>query len=276
MKAGNSILKGKKIGVIGAGNMGRALVLGMQRSGAVATSDLMASDVDANQRKILSDAANIKTVEKNDGLVQASDVIILAVKPNVMNEVLGEIRKLVKPNQLVLSIAAGIPLAQLEKHLDKHAVVRVMPNTPALVGKGMAALCAGKRATPEHMALARAILECVGEAVEVPEAWMDAVTATSGSGPAYVFYFIEALTAGAVALGIEAKTAQKLVIETFSGSLELLKNSGESPEALRKRVTSPGGTTEAAVKYLNDHQTKKILAGALEAAAKRGKELSKP
>ena len=268
------ILRGKKIGVVGSGNMGRALILGMKRSGLVSPSDLIASDVDAAQRKALGDAAHVLTVAKNSILVEASDVVVLAVKPKDMKRALQEIGSLIKPDRLVISIAAGITLETLQKNLDKNPVVRAMPNTPALVGKGMAAICAGKRANSSHMHLARSILGCVGDVVEVPETWMDAVTATSGSGPAYVFYFIEALIEGAIALGIGPEIAKKLVIETFVGSLELLKTSGESPEVLRRRVTSPGGTTEAALRFLDDREIKKILAGALQAAAKRGKELS--
>ncbi len=267
------ILKGKKIGIVGAGNMGRALALGMLRGKSVATRDLMASDVDAAQRKGLSDAAGIAVTDKNAALAQFSEVMILAVKPQVMDAVLKELSGMVRPGQLILSIAAGVPLAKLEKALPKNSIVRVMPNTPALVGKGIAAICAGSRATKAETDIAAAILSCVGKCVVVPEFWMDAVTATSGSGPAYVYYFIEALVAGAVRLGIDPATAHTLVVETFSGSLELLQQSGESPETLRKRVTSPGGTTEAALHCMDEHHIKSLLGEALAAAAARGKEL---
>lgn len=263
------------IGIIGSGNMGKALVLGMLRSKNFTTFQIMASDVDRNQREALAKVAGISVTDSNIALAKFARIIVLAVKPQGMDAVLAELAPAMQPHHLIISIAAGIPLARLEKHLSKNPVMRVMPNTPALVGKGISAICAGSKATTAHLESASAILRCVGEVILAPESWMDAVTATSGSGPAYVFYFIEALIAAAVELGIDAQAANKLVVETFAGSIALLQSSGESPEALRKRVTSPGGTTEAALRVLDEAGIRAILAQALRAAANRGKELSR-
>ncbi len=270
----NNKLKGHRIGIVGAGNMGRALALGLCASGSVAKGDVMASDVDAAQRKAMQDACGIEVLPDNKNLAAFADVLILAVKPQVMDAVLKDLAAHAPKNTLLISIAAGITLARIEKYFPQNPVIRVMPNTPALVRHGMAALCAGKNAGQDHVDAACAILRAVGEVVIVPESSMDAVTAVSGSGPAYVYYFIEALVEGARAQGLPPETAAKLVIETIAGSIDLLQQSEETPEILRKRVTSPGGTTEAALKYLEAQKAREIWMGAIAAAAKRGKELS--
>ncbi len=263
------------VGIIGSGNMGKALVLGMLREKKFTTSQIMASDVDKNQREALAKAAGISITDSNIELAKFAQIIVVAVKPQGMDAVLAELAPAMQSHHLIISIAAGIPLARLEKHLSKNPVMRVMPNTPALVGKGISAICAGSKATAAHLESASAIMRCVGEVILAPESWMDAVTATSGSGPAYVYYFIEALTTAAIDLGIDAQVAHKLVVETFAGSIALLQSSGESPETLRKRVTSPGGTTEAALRVLEEKGTRDILTQAVKAAANRGKELSR-
>ncbi len=270
----NNKLKGHRIGIVGAGNMGRALALGLCASGSVAKGDVMASDVEAAQRKAMQEASGVEVTPSNEALSGFADILILAVKPQVMDAVLKDLAAHASKNTLLISIAAGITLARIEKYFPQNPVVRVMPNTPALVRHGMAALCAGKKAGQNHVDLACAILRAVGEVVIVPESSMDAVTAVSGSGPAYVYYFIEALVEGAKAQGLSPETAAKLVIETVAGSMDLLQQSKEAPEILRKRVTSPGGTTEAALKYLDEQKARDIWRDAIAAAAKRGKELS--
>jgi len=189
--------------------------------------------------------------------------------------VLGDIGPVLHPRQLVLSIAAGIPSGLIETFFTAHVpVVRVMPNTPALVGAGAAGVAAGRWAKPAHLKTAEQILSTVGLVVRVPEEAMDAVTAVSGSGPAYVFYVAEAMKEAALGLGLPPATADALVRQTILGAGRLLSSSAEEPQELRRRVTSPGGTTEAALGILEDGQLKSLFAKALTRAAERSKELS--
>jgi pyrroline-5-carboxylate reductase len=205
MSNDKSILRQSKIGIIGAGNMGRALAMGLLKSKVVTKSDLVASDVDVDAAQAFEKVVGVRTVQSNAEVVGFATVLVLAVKPQVMDGVLEDLAKTVKPQQLVMSIAAGISLARLEKFLTQSPLVRIMPNTPALVGMGISAVCANALANPTHRAIACAIMEAVGDVIAVDETSMDAVTATSGSGPAYVFYFMEALMEGAMRQGLDAK-----------------------------------------------------------------------
>ena len=202
---------------------------------------------------------------------------MLVVKPQDVAELLPEIASTMAPGTLVVSLCAGITIAQLEADLPAGTpVVRVMPNTPAQVGEGMAALSPGSHASQEHLAHASDILTAVGRAVVVPERYQDAVTAVSGSGPAYLFYVVEAMIDAGVMLGLPRDITTQLVVQTMYGSAKLLLESGEHPALLRERVTSPGGTTAAALRQLEDHRVKAAFMTALEAARDRSKALSKP
>jgi pyrroline-5-carboxylate reductase len=260
----------KTIAFIGAGNMAEALIRGLLAGKTVAPRQIIAADIRPDRLEYLAGKFGIRT-----GEVTGADIIILAVKPQQMSDVFSSF--ILHPSSLPLfiSIAAGITTSWIEKELGgQPRVVRVMPNTPALVGAGAAALCKGRYATDEDLATAEEILGAVGVAVRVQEKLMDAVTALSGSGPAYIYYMVEALIGAGVEAGLPEDVAGKLAIQTAFGAGKLLAESGETPEALRKKVTSPGGTTEAALKVLSDRKFAEILNEAVQAAAKRARELA--
>lgn len=248
-----------KIAIIGAGNMGGAIIKGIGRRYRV-----VVSDVDKNKLKRLN-------IRDNKKAVRGADIIILAIKPQNMDSVLDEMKDAVKPSQLVISIAAGIKTRKIENKLGKIPVVRVMPNTPLLVGMGMSALCKGRYARLRHIGIANRIFSSMGKVIAVKEKQMDAVTAVSGSGPAYVYLFTESLIKSAVALG----APKGIVMQTLKGAVALLEKTGKSPEELRKQVTSPGGTTEAALKVFQKEGFAKIIDKAVRAACKRSKGLSR-
>jgi pyrroline-5-carboxylate reductase len=213
-------------------------------------------------------AGNVEAAER-------ADTVILVVKPQDMAGLLDEISHVIRPDQLVISLAAGISTATLERGLPEGvAVVRVMPNTPALVDEGMAAVSAGTHCDEEHVLLAEDLLRATGRVTRVPENQQDAVTAISGSGPAYLFFVVEAMIEAGVHLGLPRATATELVVQTMVGSAKLLRETGEHPTVLRERVTSPGGTTAAAVRQLEDHKVRAAFMTALEAARDRSRELA--
>jgi pyrroline-5-carboxylate reductase len=192
-----------------------------------------------------------------------------------MHGLLAEIRDHVVPGNLVVSLAAGITTEFLESRLPEgSSVVRVMPNTPALVDQGMAAISPGQHCTEEHLAEAEALLRSCGRVVQVPESYQDAVTAISGSGPAYIFYVVEAMIEAGVVLGLPRATSSELVVQTLFGAATMLKETGEHPTVLRERVSSPGGTTVAALRELDDHKVRAAFIRAIEAAAQRSHELA--
>jgi pyrroline-5-carboxylate reductase len=200
---------------------------------------------------------------------------VLVVKPQDMADVLAEIAPLVRPGQLVVSLAAGITTGFLESRLaDGVAVVRVMPNTPALVDEGMAAISRGSHCDEGHLVEAESLLASVGRVIRVPEKQQDAVTAVSGSGPAYIFFVVESMIEAGVHLGLPRATAAELVVQTVVGSAKLLRETGEHPTVLREQVTSPGGTTAAAVRKLEDHKVRAAFLTALEAARDRSRALA--
>ncbi len=212
---------------------------------------------------------------ENDQAVAEADTVILVVKPQDMADLLDEIRESLKPNTLVISLAAGVDTASIEERLpDGIAVVRVMPNTPAQVDEGMAAISAGSHSEQEHLDRVTEILSATGRVVTVPERYQDAVTAISGSGPAYLFFVVEAMIEAGVHLGLPRDIATQLVVQTMLGSAKLLRETGEHPTVLRERVTSPGGTTAAAVRQLEDHKVRAAFIGAMEAARDRSRELA--
>jgi pyrroline-5-carboxylate reductase len=266
----------KKIVLVGGGNMGEALVAGLIRSTHWKPSQIIVCDIRHDQLASLQLRYKVKASADNRWAVRDASVILLAVKPQHMKHVLEDLGPVIHTTQLVLSIAAGIPTAFIEKFLAKKVpVIRIMPNTPALVGQGMAALALGRAAEESHERLARGIMETVGQVVTVPEEDMDAVTAVSGSGPAYVFYLAEAMKDSGVLLGLAPHVADVLVRQTIKGAGLLLSQSHEEAHTLRQRVTSPGGTTEAALKIMEKSKVRAIVSKALKRAADRSRELSR-
>lgn len=269
--------KMKKIGFIGAGNMAGALVKGLLQSRLYRPKDLWASDVLPAQLKRLKKEFQVDRCSDNRELVRGSQTIILAVKPQTIDEVLVEIQPEVAKDKLFISIAAGVPLRRLEAGLGANArVVRVMPNTPALVGKGMAVIMRGTKAKAQDEKLTLALFRGVGEATAVRnEDLMDAVTGLSGSGPAYVYLFAEALINGGIQEGLPAPVATRLTFQTLEGAVAMLKETGKPPKELRDMVTSPGGTTLAGLTRLAEGGFSETIAAAVSAATQRSKELGR-
>ena len=268
-------LQNETIALVGAGNMGEALIRGLLSAKIVKPSQIIVTDVRAERREFFTKAFGVRAVSDNAEAVKAADIIVLAVKPQQMNEALASFKSVAVKSKLLISIAAGITTTRIERELaGKTRVVRAMPNTPALVGAGAAALAKGAHATDEDMTRAEAILGAVGITVRVDEKLLDAVTALSGSGPAYVFHVTEAMITAGVAAGLDEALARSLAIQTVYGAAKLMAEGGEAPAALRRKVTSPGGTTEAALKVMSDRKLVEIFVEAIKAAEKRSRELS--
>jgi pyrroline-5-carboxylate reductase len=259
--------------IFGAGVMGEALLSGLLRS-----NDLNHTFIVAERRPERAVELSQKygvSVMDNLAAAQQADTILLVVKPQDMDGLLTEISSSLKSDALVISLAAGITTAFLESRLPQGAsVVRVMPNTPALVDEGMSALSAGAHCDAEQLARASALLAAVGKVVTVPEKYQDAVTAISGSGPAYIFYVVEAMIEAGVVLGLPRTTAHDLVVQTVVGAATMLRETGEHPTVLRENVTSPAGTTAAALRELDDHKVRAAFITAMEAARDRSRELA--
>ena len=272
-EAGSGRLKGVKLGFIGAGAMGGAIIQGLLAGGRVVGKNLVYYDPDRT-RQTQMDQLGVQAAPVPAAVMQAQ-VVLLAVKPQVMDQVLAGIRGAARPRHLIISIAAGVTLKALETALPQSRVIRVMPNTPTLVGAGMAALAPGSRATPEDLALALEIFEAVGRAVVVEERLMDAVTGLSGSGPAYVAVFLEALTDGGVKMGLPRPLALLLASQTVIGAARLCLEKEIPPGMLKDLVTSPGGTTIAGLHVLEEGGFRGLVMSAVEAAARRARELGK-
>ena len=264
------------IGFIGAGNMATALVKGLIESGVQAAEQLRASDIHEERLKRLSADFGLPVHPNNQALVRDCSVIVLAVKPQNMREVLEDIRAKVRDDHLVISIAAGIPLKMIYKVIGRDiAAIRVMPNTPALIQQGISALAAGGKADEGDLQKACMIFEAVGEIVIVSEEMMDAVTALSGSGPGYVFKLMEGFVSAGLKVGFDPHTALRLVTQTFLGAAHLAIESEKGLSELREMVTSPGGTTAAGLAVMDQRGVTPILEEAVEAACKRSIELGK-
>ena len=268
------MLKGKKLALIGAGFMGAAIARGLVKSGAVAAKQITASDLNRNLLKKLGSELKIKTVNENSDAVSGADVVLLAVKPQMIDEVAGSLKDVIGKNGLIVSIAAGVTTGSIEKALLPGArVVRAMPNMAADVGLSATAIAAGGKAKNSDVKLALALFGAVGEAVEVDEKQMNAVTALSGSGPAFVFLFLEGLIDAGVRCGLARDTARKLAEQTLAGAGQMAQKSSEHPGALADRITSPGGTTIAGLAVMEDSGFKGIVIRAVEEAMIRAKEL---
>jgi len=250
--------------------MGAAILAGIGLKFAVRVCEQDADRAGFLKRRFRAKVADLAAV------ASGSCIIILAVKPQNFEDVLGGLRYYVRQNQVIISIAAGMTCRYIEGRLGKKTrVVRTMPNLPAQVGEAVTGICRGKFATAADIKTARQIFNCIGKTVVVEERFMDAVTAVSGSGPGYIFYFAECLEKAARALGLTPVMARELVTQTLKGSARLLERSGEGADVLRARVTSKGGTTQAALAVFEKHKMGKIVQQALAAASKRAKELSK-
>lgn len=263
-----------KIGIIGCGNMGRALLRGLLSKGYVDRRDIFISDKDRRKIDFARLRFKVNVSSSNSKLVRKCNVIILAVKPQDLDAVARELPVPLK-GKLLISICAGISTKKLEDCFGDVPVIRVMPNMPALICQGISAISLGRYAALKDRRVARSIFSCIGEVVLIKEKLMDAVTAISGSGPAYYFYLTQKLLETAKEFGIPEQIAWRLVVQTASGSAALLKQSEQSPQVLRKRVSSKGGTTEAAFKVFQKKGLPKILTSAFKAAARRAKELEK-
>ena len=266
-------LAGKQIGIIGAGTMGQALVKGLLAQG-VSRLALGAADARGQARHTVRRRFGIWTTPDNAALIRRSDVVILAVKPQQFPAVVRPLARAMR-GRLVISIAAGMTLRWLRAHLPGVPLVRVMPNLPATVGCGFAGIAAARGTTRRHRRIAQAIFGSVGIAVELPERYLNAVTAVSGSGPAYVFFLVEAWVRAAQQLGLPAPVAAAAVRQTLEGSTRLLAASGEPPAALIRKVASKRGTTEAALKVLVRRRVAAHFTEALRAAAHRAQEISR-
>ena len=263
----------RTVAILGVGVMGSTLLAGLLRAGRNA-ADLVITGRNAERAKELAGTYGVRLMSNVDAADDA-DTLVLVVKPQDMGGLLAEISAHVRPGALVVSLAAGITTGFLEERLPEGtAVVRVMPNTPALVDEGMSAISPGKHCDEGHLIEAEELLRSCGKVLRIPEKHLDAVTAISGSGPAYIFYVVEAMIEAGVLLGMPRATSTELVVQTLYGAATMLKETGQHPTVLREQVSSPGGTTMAALRQLDDHKVRAAFVTAMEAAAKRSKELA--
>jgi len=258
-----------KIGFIGGGNMAEALIKGMAAQGM---KDIIVSEPKQERREYLSDTYGTDTTGANRDVVDSSEIIILAVKPQNMDNVVKEISPAVTEDKTVVSIAAGIKLDYLTAKLNTKKIIRVMPNTPALVQEGMSVMSLCECFSDTAISVVREILMSIGKVITLPEKYMDAVTAVSGSGPAFIAFFVEAMIESAVKLGLSEDDARTLAVQTAIGTAKLL-DTGMSPSKLREMVTSPGGTTAAGLEAFNDKGLIDTVLAAITAARDRSVEL---
>ena len=267
-------LANANVGFVGAGNMAEAILRGILRAGLVPAARIAAFDVTPTRCDLFR-SLGADIVGNNQALAKRSDILILAVKPQVLDAALAEFSGAVSPGTLVVSICAGVTCARLERLLPASArVVRVMPNTPMLSGHGTSAVSAGTRATPDDVETVKRVFASAGIAHEVAESLMDAVTGLSGSGPAYLFRFTEALEAAGVAAGLPAEIARLFAKNTVVGSAMLMAESSDVPAELRRKVTSPGGTTAAALAQFDADHFNQAVERAVIAARNRSRELA--
>jgi pyrroline-5-carboxylate reductase len=260
------------LAIFGGGKIGEALLSGWLR-GEYETDDVVVVEKHPERADYISSTYGVKTVDVTEA-AEVARTLLIAVKPQDIDALLTQMRPVVTPEHLLVSVAAGVPTATLERSLpDGVPVVRCMPNTPALVDQAMTAIAAGNHAGEAHLDVAERLLAAVGRVVRVPEHQLDAVTALSGSGPAYFFYLVEAMIDAGILLGLPRTLAAELIVQTAIGSAIMLRDSGQHPVQLREAVTSPGGTTIMAIRELEVHRVRAALIAAIEAAARRSAEL---
>ncbi|MGA5818703.1 pyrroline-5-carboxylate reductase [Kitasatospora sp. NPDC094028] len=270
---GSSAAHGQKIAFLGTGKIGEALLSGLLRAGKD-PADVLVTARRPERAAELAARYGVVAVS-NAEAAKLADTLILAVKPQDMGTLLEELSPYVSPDRLVISAAAGVPTAWFEARLAAGTpVVRVMPNTPVLVDEGMSVISGGSHATEEHLRRAEEIFSSVGKALRLPESQQDAATALSGSGPAYFYFLVEAMTDAGILLGLPRQVAHDLIVQSAIGASVMLRDSGEHPVKLREAVTSPAGTTIAAIRELENHGVRAALLGALEAARDRSRELA--
>ena len=263
------------IAFIGGGNMAEAILKGLLSSGRD-KSELLVSEPLAERRAYLEEQYGISTTDDNLATVKEAGTVILSIKPQLVQEVVTDFAPVFNDTKLLISILAGIPTTTLQELLGGAArVVRVMPNTPALIGQGATAFCTGLYADEKDIVHAEGLFKSVGITCRVRESEMDAVTAVSGSGPAYIYLVIEAMTEGGVREGLDVDTARRLAVQTVAGAAGLVAASGEDPAELRRKVCSPGGTTIAAIEKLEQLNFAEALSSAVQCAAERSRELGK-
>lgn len=269
------MLTGKKISIIGTGNMGEALVSGLVSSGSSDPENIICADVRENNLESVKKKYGVLTTKSNVDAVKASEIVIYSVKPQIMAKVLKETASSLDMSKLIISIAAGIPLAAIESCLNKDLrLIRVMPNIATFVKEGATAIAAGKHAHEDDLKLAMAIFNSVGKSIFIEEnILMDAITGLSGSGPAYIFLIVDALADAGVKMGLSRQDALFLSSQTVLGAAKLLLETKEHPGQLKDRVTSPGGTAIAGIHTLEKGGLRTTLINAVEAATNRSKEL---
>jgi len=264
------------LAIIGAGNMAEAIARGVIAKNVLRPDQIVAADVSPQRRELFEKDLHVRAVADNLDAARDAEIVLLSVKPQHMATALAGLGSVLSERNLIVSIAAGIGTAFIEKHLGKGTnwrVIRTMPNTPMLVGEGMVAMAPGANATPADLATARKLFESAASVVEVKESQIDAVTAVSGSGPAYFFFLVEHMIAAGVQLGLSQEQAHQLATKTALGAAKMLTTSTDSPAELRRKVTSPGGTTNAAITLMQERKVDQGIVDALKAADKRSKEL---
>lgn len=269
------MLSDKKICIIGTGNMGKALIEGLIANRSALPQDITCADIREDKLEVMASSYGVHTTTSNIEAISASEIIIYAVKPQIMAAVLKETSATLDMSKLVISIAAGVPMAAIESCLNKKLrLVRVMPNIAVSVKMGASAIAAGKNALPEDVQLAKAIFDSVGECVFIEEnILMDAITGLSGSGPAYIFTIVDALADAGVKMGLSREISQALATQTVMGAALLLKETRQHPGQLKDQVTSPGGTAIAGLHTLEKGGLRTTLIDAVEAATLRSREL---
>ncbi|MGQ9611006.1 MAG: pyrroline-5-carboxylate reductase [bacterium] len=268
-------MNNEKIGFIGIGNMGEALLRGVIDSSLFSPDSILASDINKEKLNFLSKELGINAIENNCELVRKSDIILFALKPDIINKVLSEVSSELRKPKWCISIAAGISISMIEEKLPEGlAIVRVMPNTPAMVREGMSAISLGRYANEEHLDKAKQIFQAVGKVIVVQEKYMDIVTALSGSGPAFIFLIIESLIDAGVQLGLSRSDASIMAVQTVLGSSKMLIDTQEHPAILKNKVTSPGGTTAVGLYELEKGGVRASIINAVSAAANRSKQIS--
>jgi pyrroline-5-carboxylate reductase len=265
----------RKVAFLGGGRMGEALVSGLIRSGGRSADEIMVTSRREERSRELAETYGIDSTLSNADAVSWAEVLVLTVKPQDMEILLSQIREHVTPQQLVVSFAAGIRTSFVEKHLpDGVHVVRVMSNVAVLVDEAMSVVAAGSNAEDRHLEVAEELLGYVGRVIRLKEVHLDAITATSGSGPAYFFLLAEAMIEACILLGLSRDVATELIIQTMLGSAKMLRDTGKHPVVLREMVTSPGGTTIAAIRHLEEAGVRAAFLNAIDAACRRSAELA--
>lgn len=270
------MLSDRNITFIGSGNMGGALLGGLLRAGLTRPENVVATDILEDRLRPLAEKWGVTVMTDNRRAIAAADIIVLCVKPQTVSEVLGEIKDGLREEQLIISILAGITTGTISRFIGKkNPVVRVMPNIPAVVDEAASGLCLGEFAREAHRDLAVAVFRAVGEVEIVAESQMDVITGLSGSGPAYVYMIIEALTDGGVMMGLARQVAARLATQMVLGSAKLVRETGVHPAILKDQVTTPGGTAIAAINELEAHGLRPMLIRAVEVATNKSRELSR-